>query len=489
MNLFDSLHDRARRTPQRPALVGQAESWSYEDLHGRLIALSQWLQQRRLGVIAMLADNSPSWVLMDLACLHARITLVPIPGFFSESQRNHVIENSGAEALVTSADMGTPAVRLPGTGLSWRVMGSGSPRRVSWPVAKVTYTSGTTGQPRGVCLSASNQLKVAQGIRDVLKTEAPRHIANLPLSTLLENVAGVYQTLLAGGTVLLPTLEDLGYSGGAGLNVQRWYQALNRWQPETMIMIPEMLRGLLQVWQPDAPLARSLQFAAVGGGHVAPGLLERAGLAGIPVYQGYGLSECGSVVSLNTPAHDRRGSVGRMLPHLQLRIAEDGEILVSGNSFIGYLGEAAESAQWLPTGDLGRLDGDGYLHIEGRKKNLLITSYGRNLSPEWVEAELLTLRGVRQAAVFGDARPFNVALLAAEPDLADADLARAIESLNARLPDYARVARWARLKEVFSPANGLMTANGRLRRAQIAERYSSLLASLFEVPIHSVHGG
>ncbi|MDX9740029.1 MAG: AMP-binding protein [Gammaproteobacteria bacterium] len=489
-DLFACLHDRARQTPRRPAIVSEAESWSYRELHCKVMELSRWLKRQRVEVVALLADNSPAWVLADLACLHAGVTLIPIPGFFSESQRRHVLEDSGAEAIMAPVVGDLVSVtRLPGIGLSWQPLAPGDGARVSWPVAKVTYTSGTTGQPRGVCLSAGNQLKVARGVRETACIDAPRHLANLPLSTLLENVAGLYQALLAGGVVLLPSLEDLGYSGSAGLDVQRWYGTLNRWQPETLIMIPEMLRGLLNVWRPDAPLARSLRFAAVGGGHVAPALLEQAVATGIPVYQGYGLSECGSVVALNVPAHNRCGSVGRILPHLRVRIAEDGEVLVSGNAFLGYLGHLSEQARWLPTGDLGRLDDGGYLHIEGRKKNLLITSYGRNLSPEWVEAELLSLGGIRQAAVFGDARPFNVALLATDPDLLDADLLRAIESLNERLPDYARIACWQRLQEPFTPANGLTTENGRLRRERIAERYASLLTSLFEVPTRSAQGG
>lgn len=489
-DLFDCLRHRARWTPRLPAIVSEAGSWDYRELHRRVIELSQWLRGRCARVVALLADNSPSWALLDLACLHAGVTLVPIPGFFSEAQRRHLLEDSGAEAIIAPAvDDPVSAVRLPGTGLSWLSLHSGDRPRVSWPVSKVTYTSGTTGQPRGVCLSASNQLKTARGIVEMAGISAPRHLANLPFSTLLENVAGLYQTLLAGGMVIVPALADLGYSGSAGLDAQRWYATLNRWQPATLIMIPEMLRGLLAVWQPDAPLARSLRFAAVGGGHVAPDQLEQAAAAGIPVYQGYGLSECGSVVALNVPTHNRCGSVGRILPHLRVRAGEDGEILVRGNSFLGYLGHLREPAQWLPTGDLGRLDDEGYLYIEGRKKSLLITSYGRNLSPEWVEAELLSLRGIYQAAVFGDAHPFNVALLVTEPDLSDTDLLRAMDSLNERLPDYARIARWQRLQEPFSSANGLMTGNGRLKRELIATHYSSLLASLFEVPTRSAQGG
>lgn len=479
--LFDCLREHARRMPHVPALVGTGRSLNYRELYRDVVELARWLERQPARIVAMLADNGPSWILADLACLHAGITLVPIPGFFSASQRSHVIEDSGAEAMIAPAASIETEVLLPGTGLSWRPLSSGAAPRARWPVAKVTYTSGTTGRPRGVCLSAGNQLKVAQGVKAMVNAGACRHIANLPLSTLLENVAGVYQTLLAGGTVLLPALAELGYSGSAGLDVRRWYRTLNHWQPETMIMIPEMLRALLGVWRAEDPLARSLRFAAVGGGHVAPSLLEQATAAGIPVYQGYGLSECGSVVALNVPGNYRCGSVGRVLPHLQVRIADDGEIVVDGNSFMGYLGDAAEPEQWVRTGDLGRLDRDGYLYIDGRKKNLLITSYGRNLSPEWVEAELLAIKGIRQAAVFGDARPFLVALLVTEPGLSDADLARAIDSLNARLPDYARIARWSRLKEPFSAEAGLLTANGRLRRAQIAERFSSLLISLFEI--------
>jgi long-subunit acyl-CoA synthetase (AMP-forming) len=147
-----------------------------------------------------------------------------------------------------------------------------------------------------------------------------------------------------------------------------------------------------------------------------------------------------------------------------VRIAHDGEILVSG----------------LATGDLGHLDAEGFLHVEGRRKNVLITSFGRNVAPEWPEAELCAGGAIAQAAVFGDARPQLCALLVprspGETDSAiDADVRRA----NARLPDYARIAFWLRAEAPFSAADGSATANGRVRRDVVWSRYGERIESRY----------
>ena len=130
--------------------------------------------------------------------------------------------------------------------------------------------------------------------------------------------------------------------------------------------------------------------------------MTAARVAGLPAYEGYGLSECASVVALNAPGAVREGSVGRVLPHATLRIDEAGEIHVRGATMLGYLGEEGASPEEVATGDLGFINDDGYLYVQGRRKNLLITSLGRNVSPEWVERELLAHTSIGQAVVFGD---------------------------------------------------------------------------------------
>ncbi|MBY0243755.1 MAG: AMP-binding protein, partial [Burkholderiaceae bacterium] len=201
--------------------------------------------------------------------------------------------------------------------------------------------------------------------------------------------------------------------------------------------------------------------------------------SGLPVFEGYGLTECCSVVALNLPGRERPGSVGQPLPHRPVRIAADGEIEVGGVP-APYLGQLASTDDWLATGDLGHLDQDGFLYIDGRKKDILITGYGRNVSPEWPEAALLGSGLLAQAVVLGDGQPWLAALLVPASDrLTPAQLQQAVELANRDLPDYAQVRRWT-VAPPFTAANGLATPNGRPRRALIAQQHATLISSLFD---------
>jgi long-subunit acyl-CoA synthetase (AMP-forming) len=199
----------------------------------------------------------------------------------------------------------------------------------------------------------------------------------------------------------------LGIHGASGVDVPRLLTCLASRQPHSLILVPQLLLLLVSAAEQQAFDPRPLRFAAVGGARVSEALLQRAQRAGVPVYEGYGLSECASVVCLNRPSARRHGSVGQPLPHVQVRLADDGEVLVKGSTLLGYLGEASHSAEWWPSGDLGEFDAEGFLYLKGRKKHQFVTSFGRNVNPEWVEAEL-TQRGlIAQAFVWGEAMPSN----------------------------------------------------------------------------------
>jgi long-chain acyl-CoA synthetase len=166
-----------------------------------------------------------------------------------------------------------------------------------------------------------------------------------------------------------------------------------------------------------------------------------------------------------------------------VRIESDGEIIVAGNGFLGYLGAVGQAAAPLRTGDLGRIDADGFLHVEGRRKHVLITSFGRNVAPEWPEAELCAGALIAQAAVFGDARPRLCAVVVPrEPDASDAEIEADVRRANALLPDYARVAFWLRAEAPFSAADGSATPNGRARRDVLWARYGERLESRYAIP-------
>jgi acyl-coenzyme A synthetase/AMP-(fatty) acid ligase len=196
--------------------------------------------------------------------------------------------------------------------------------------ACITYTSGTTGQAKGVCLDADTLVSVAGAVLSATASLNPRrHLCLMPLATLLENVAGAYAALLSGAQVALPPLAEIGYTGAAGLDVPTLLACLHRYQPESAILLPQLLLALVSAAEQGQALPASLRFLAVGGGRVGPRLLARAAALGLPVYEGYGLTECASVVCLNRPGASLPGSVGQPLGHARVQV-RDGELLVEG---------------------------------------------------------------------------------------------------------------------------------------------------------------
>jgi acyl-CoA synthetase (AMP-forming)/AMP-acid ligase II len=306
-----------------------------------------------------------------------------------------------------------------------------------------------------------------------------RHLSLLPLSTLLDNLVSVEVAPALGATVLLPSLSETGIGYG-GIDIQRMLACIDRYSPESLLLVPELLRVLVASVAKGWRAPANLKFIAVGGASVSAELLTAAHAVGLPAYEGYGLSECASVVALNSPAAALKGSVGRVLPHARIRIDAAGEIHVRGATMSGYLGNDEQMQTEVATGDLGFIDADGFLHVRGRRKNLLITSLGRNVSPEWVERELLASDSISQAVVFGEAKPFLSCLIyPTSPTVSAADLDAAIDAANRRLPDYAQVRRWALLPQPLRLVDGTVTANGRTRRDVVFSRYQNLIEDLY----------
>jgi long-subunit acyl-CoA synthetase (AMP-forming) len=348
-------------------------------------------------------------------------------------------------------------------------------------VQKITFTSGTTSEPKGVCLSTEQQWQVASALEHSLgELDITKHLNLLPLSVLLENIAGVYTAMLCGAENICPTLEEIGLKGASGFNPHICLDAIQTYQAESIILLPQMLQAMTTVISHNDARIKSLKFVAVGGAKTPTELIRRAQSLGMPVYEGYGLSECSSVVALNTPSHEKLGSVGKPLINRKIRIASDGEIEVSGQGFPHYLNEKPATSEWLATGDIGHLDADGYLYIDGRKKNVLITSYGRNVSPEWPESLLLGTGLFAQAVVMGDGQDKLCALVVpTSTTISKESIDEALHHINQQLPDYAQVGHWFLATEPLTPNNGLATPNGRPKRMAIQEKYQNELQSIY----------
>jgi long-chain acyl-CoA synthetase len=472
-------------------LSGTHERWDKAHLQERISTISQALLARKnpKAPVGILADNGPEWIAIDLATQSLGVTLVPLPSFFTPSQWVHTIRTSGIEALFCPnkeharnlgfvfkneyvGPFGLFESAISITGIAAEVNLNN--------VQKITFTSGTTSEPKGVCLSTDQQWSVAEALESKLRSlSICKHLNLLPLSVLLENIAGVYTALLCGAENICLPVAEVGLSGASQFNPETCLNAIALHQAESVIILPQMLQAITYHCTFHDPRLKSLKFVAVGGAKTPDGLILKARAKGIPAYEGYGLSECSSVVALNTPQADKLGSVGQPLAHRKIRIAEDGEIVVAGQGATQYLGEAVTPDEWLATGDLGHLDSDGYLFIDGRKKNVLITSYGRNVSPEWPESLLLGSSAIAQAVVVGDGQPSLSALIVPTNEaITPSDVQKAIDLVNLELPDYARIGPWL-LVEPMTPANGLATPNGRPKRQFIATQYKQALDDLY----------
>lgn len=477
----ESFFERLAAFGPHTALAEDSHELTYDGLLAAVTSRSRRLRGLGAQRVALALDNGIDWVLWDLAALHAGLVCVPVPGFFSAEQQRHVLDSAGIDCLIGA---GAPGFASVENDIYHRTVAQ--PAELHPSTCKITYTSGTTGQPKGVCLDLAMQLAVADSlVKASASREVQRHLCILPLATLLENIAGVYAPLLVGARVELMPMAQIGLTGASGLDLARFLQALHTAQPHSLILLPQLLLALVSAAERKLPVPTSLRFVAVGGGRVSAQLLQRADALGLPIFEGYGLSECASVVCLNTPEQRHIGSTGKPLEHLQIRLTDDGEVLVKGARMLGYIGDPAPQGDWLRTGDLGHFE-DGFLVLHGRKKHQFITAYGRNVNPEWVESELVQQLPIAQAWLHGEALPANVAVLVPRfANTLDAQLQEAVDAVNHGLPDYARVHHWLRAEAPFSASNDLATANGRLRRAALFSHYQAAIEALMAEGVHA----
>lgn len=453
-------------TPERIAVSDGLGALSYDALADTVATLAAALAGTP-PVVGLLMPRDRRHIAADLALASLGRTIVPLPDFFSAEQWSHMVADAGIGAIVTTeaarertATLGVPVVVADPSGAGRLVAAE--------PSRRIIYTSGTTGRPKGVVLTEVAMQASLDGLtRAAAATADDIHLSLLPFSLLLEQLAGI----------LLP----LGL--GARVHVAASPLEAAAVKATTSVVVPDLLAGWvrgLQAARVQAP--PSLRFVAVGGAPVGEALAEAAWEAGLPVHEGYGLSECCSVVAVNRPGERRAGTVGRPLDGVRVAI-EDGEIVVRGPTVMAnYVGGKAAGGVWC-TGDLGLLDRQGRLVVLGRKDDLVVTPLGRNIHPEWIEPMLLADPAIRHCAVIAGRSGLKAVLVPADPAApaaAEHWLPR-LRALTAGAPDYARPAEVTVLSAAFGQSHALFTLDGRPRRRRIANTLSEVPVRFFDV--------
>jgi long-subunit acyl-CoA synthetase (AMP-forming) len=469
--LFDALNRHALEAGDKAAVSDSQGVIRRRELLRRVSSLAADIKAQS-GTIGILAPNGIDWVVAQLGCAMAGKIAVPLPTFFSMAQLGHIVR-SASVGLILTTDQTLPLTLQSGvptspisdhdaaTGLSDPVDGFG----------QIIYTSGSTGQPKGVRHESGQIAWSAAALAAATgATAEDTYLSVLPLPLLLETICSIFIPAMLGAYVHFDTAlaEQVGRGDAKGIS-----RAFDLQQPTTSVVVPQLLKqwvGELQAAGNRAP--SSLRFVAVGGAPVPQQVAEKAWKLGIPVHEGYGLSECCSVVAVNRPGERRPETVGRPLRGLNVSI-DDGEIVVDGPSITdGYLGQGPAQKPWR-TGDLGAIDQDGYLKIQGRKDSLIVTSFGRNVSPEWIETMLLGDLRVAFCAVVGHGEPYLTAVIVpsgpGEAWFANAtysDVLSLISGCCSGAPEYA-VPRACVVSSFQEAVGNQLLTNGRPARKQI----------------------
>lgn len=417
-------------------------------------------------------------------------------------------------------------------------------------VAILLYTSGTTGPPKGAMLTHRNLLWTAHALgqaNPLYPTDSS--LSFLPLSHIAERMLSVYLPLVWGFVVYfaesldtlfqnlqevrptilfaVPRLWEKLYSQ-LSLHmrevdaVKRWaYQlalGVGRWYALTRLAGQRPRAGLRAAHAVAEvcvlrPLRRRLgldrvRFAVSGAAPIAPEILEFYHALRVPVREVYGQTEGSGPTTIHQGDRIRLGTVGQPLPGVEVRLAEDGEILVRGpNVFAGYFKDPEATSQalrdgWLHSGDVGEMDPDGFLRITDRKKDLIVNAYGKNIAPAYVENQLKASPYIHDAVVVGDRRPYLVALVVIDEDnvarwaqdhripfstFADLSgndrvrelIAQEVEKVNRRLSSPEQVKRFAILPKRLYQEDGEVTPTLKVKRKVLAEKYRDLIEALY----------
>ncbi|MBC9250213.1 AMP-dependent synthetase [Pseudomonas alcaligenes] len=502
-------------------------SWSAADDQARRLASALLAMGCVPGErVALLAKNCAEWLISDLAIMMAGLISVPLYPLQSAESVAYVLEHADCKAIILGkldeadkleASIG-PQIRriaMPYPTLAaehqWQtLLAAHAPlqqlhEQQGDELLSILYTSGTTGQPKGVMLSArAMAFSAANSCLEMRLDERDQFFSYLPLSHAAERFLVQMNSLYSGGKVaFVDSLES--FAGDLQrvrptvfFSVPRLW---TRFQQGVLERLPQRkLELLLRVPLLGALLARKIRrglgldrarILVSGAAAISPGLLDWYQRLGLTICEGYGMTENFAYGTFNRPGQVSFGSVGRPMPFLETRIADSGEILFRSPTLMqGYyrapeLSAEALAGGWLHTGDRGELDEQGYLHITGRVKDIFKTSKGKYVAPAPIEGEIAKNTWVEQVCLMGSNLDQPLALIELSPaarsqprERITTELQASLAQLNAGLLPHERLSHLVLVREPWTVDNGCMTPTMKIRRAVLEARYAGLAAAL-----------
>ncbi|WP_433664418.1 AMP-dependent synthetase/ligase [Nocardia sp. CA-128927] len=528
-SLYSVISGAAAEHPQRLSLCGaDGTQLTCADVDRQARALASALAARGVAAgdrVAILGRTSLEWALLDCALLALGAVVVPVYPTSSASQIEHILTDSGSAYFAAEDAADAKRLQASGAGEVWTfaqlatwASGEIDPdpdlaERVAAvraeDLAMIVYTSGTTGVSKGCLITHRNMfVSSSNTVRQTGAMFDGTTVLALPLShvfgqtILFACLAGGSRThLLPGIPDLVPVLPTLRPTFLAlipfGLEKIRKYcrtMLAGTEEQEAVERGLELLRAHATPELSDHPVAAALggrlRYVISGGASLDDSTTGFYAGFGVVLLNCYGLTEAATAVTVSAPETNRLGTVGRPIPGTSVAIADsDGEVLVGGPHVSpGYWGAAADQSVvdaegWLRTGDIGELDADGYLRITGRKKEILVTSGGKNVAPAPLEDRVRLHPLVSNCMVIGDGRDFVTALVTLDPlqvlrwrdEAPDEDLSAAIQSAvddaNSLVSRPESIRAFRIVDGDFTVEDGLLTASRKLRRAAIEAAY------------------
>ncbi|MDB5104627.1 MAG: AMP-dependent synthetase and ligase [Fibrobacteres bacterium] len=522
--------------------------------------------------VGVVADPSPSWILMDLAILGAGAVSVPMFANISHDNLKYEIEDSGMRFLFVGSDQQYQAMKpffgkvekiitmpdglgdgqcvsyegLQQMGAKRQAKNAGEYLRLSEGIneqdtATLIYTSGSTGVPKGVELTHRNLVfqVLAAHKRFPLDPKTDSILSCLPLAHVFErmvtyyyfytgtsiyfaeeikkvaeNLRELHPTVITMVPRLLEKVHakmqanvEMAQGFKKTLGSKAWARAHSK-VPGSKDSMMDKLYDALVYKKMRAALGGNLRIAISGSAPLDPGLAAFLLNIGIPIYEGYGLTEASPVISCNFPGHRKLGTVGLAFPGVEVKIGDDGEILTRGPHVMkGYYNKPVETAEvidkmgWLHTGDLGHLDPENFIKITGRKKELFKTANGKYVAPVPIEQALAANKLVDMVMVVAEGKPYTTALIfpdfenlgAVKTEIGDqsgndafldsaaakAYIQKTVDEVNSKLNHWEQIQKFIVIKTPITVDSGQLTPTMKIRRHIVMEKYRAEIDSMY----------